>query len=82
MVDGKYPGMKGCAENYTMDCATEAGAKAHAEQFPDSNCDKECIKAQLKEYYDPLNCKPDAVNKTGADIVPTPVDTEVVGGAE
>jgi hypothetical protein len=63
-----------------LDCATEAGAQAHAEQFPDSNCDKECIKAQLKEYYDPLNCQPRAANKSGKPITATP-KTGQSGGA-
>jgi hypothetical protein len=84
MMNGDYsnPGYDKCASAYTMDCAVEAGAQAHADQFPDSNCNKDCIKALLKEYYDPLNCKPKPVDKSGNAIVPTPVETEVVGGAD
>jgi uncharacterized membrane protein len=83
MMNGKYPGYEKCASAYTMDCATEAGAQAHAEQFPDSNCDKKCIKAQLKEYYGPLNCKPKPADKSGKPITPTPKKGQSGGaGAE
>lgn len=38
--------------------AIDAGAKSVQEAFPLSGCDPDCIKAQLRTFYDKLNCTP------------------------
>lgn len=43
--------------------AIDAGAKSVQEAFPESACDPDCIKAQLRKFYDKLNCT--AHNKSG-----------------
>lgn len=43
--------------------AIEAGAKSVQEAFPESACDPDCIKAQLRKFYDKLNCT--AHNESG-----------------
>ena len=43
--------------------AIDAAAKSVQDAFPESNCDPDCIKAQLRKFYDKLNCT--AHNKSG-----------------
>lgn len=38
--------------NWTRQQATDVGAKAVAKTFPDSECDEDCLKAQLDAYHD------------------------------
>ena len=59
MIDGEGEYQNGhlCAEkSNTMNCTVEASAQAMVKAFPDSKCDKECIKQQLHKFYDKL-CK-------------------------
>ncbi len=38
--------------------AIDAGAQSVKDAFPESDCDIECMKAQLKAFYKKLNCTP------------------------
>jgi len=40
------------------DKAIDSGAESVEKAFPESKCNKECLKAQLKAYYDNLKCTP------------------------
>jgi len=71
MVNGEYTKPAGhdkCASDFTMECAIESGADAHAKRFPNAKCKKECIKQQLRDYYKKLNCKPKPLDKQGKMI--------------
>jgi len=84
MVNGKYPGKKkmggnDCSQAFTMECAIESGADAHAKQFPNAKCKKECIKQQLRHYYKKLKCEPKPINKQGGDIKPSSLPSQSGG---
>lgn len=49
----------------TKDQAIEAGALSVKKSFPESGCDPDCIKAQLKAFYNNLGCTPK--NEAGTD---------------
>ena len=56
--------MKPCDKGFSMECAIEVAAKAHRKMF--KQCNKKCIIAQLKKYYDQAGCtKLRPVNKDG-----------------
>jgi len=38
--------------------AIHAGVESVRHTFPESKCSEACLKAQLKDFYDKLNCKP------------------------
>ncbi|MFC4161901.1 HNH/endonuclease VII fold toxin-2 domain-containing protein [Chitinimonas lacunae] len=42
----------------TKEQAIEAGATSIVEAFPESKCNKDCLKAQLRAFYTQLNCTP------------------------
>lgn len=67
--EDKYESPHKCAKNASStNCTIEASADAFMKTFSDSKCDKECIKKQLKEYYEKLGCEMKPVNKTGGEI--------------
>jgi hypothetical protein len=71
MVNSDYAKPAGhdkCAADFTMECAIESGADAHAKRFPNAKCKKECIKQQLRDYYKKLKCKPKPLDKQGKVI--------------
>jgi len=49
-VDGK-PKKLGADGKMDLELAIEAAATSHAKAFPKSGCSRDCIKAQLNEYY-------------------------------
>jgi hypothetical protein len=53
-----------------MQEAIDAAVKSHKATFPLSLCDSDCIRAQLKDYYDSLcpNAALDAKDKNGKPI--------------
>jgi Domain of unknown function (DUF4150)/GHH signature containing HNH/Endo VII superfamily nuclease toxin 2 len=68
-------GKPGALVNSTMsmDQAIDAAAKSHKESFPLSRCSTECIKNQLKSYYDKAcpGTRPKALGTTdGKPVVP------------
>jgi hypothetical protein len=50
--------------------AIDLGAESHTETFPLSGCGKDCIKAQLEDYYNTLcpNAKVNAVDQNGKQV--------------
>lgn len=42
----------------TKEEAIEAGARSIVQAFPESKCNKDCLKAQLRSFYTQLNCTP------------------------
>ena len=82
MVYGKEPYNKNhtCAkEANTMDCTIEASAQAMMDTFPDSKCDKECIKQQLAKFYDKL-CKGQKMTPRDKDGKEIKITTDDNGG--
>lgn len=45
--------------------AYSAGADSVMKTFPESNCKKECLVAQLEQFYKKLDCRPK--NEAGTD---------------
>lgn len=56
----------------SMDDALAAAAQSHAEAFPLSNCDKDCIRAQLDAYYEKTcgSIRPKMVDASAKQIQP------------
>jgi hypothetical protein len=54
----------------SMTDAIDAAAESHTETFPLSGCGKDCIKAQLEDYYGGLcpNAKVNAVDQLGNPV--------------
>ena len=53
----------------SMGCALEASAEGYVRAFPESNCNKDCIKAQLEKYYKKFDeCEITPRNKKGDEI--------------
>ncbi len=52
--------------------AIDAGVESVRHTFPESKCSEACLKAQLKDFYDKLNCRP----KKESGIAGNPVGSE------
>lgn len=50
--------------------AIDAGVESVRKTFPESKCSEACLKAQLKDFYDKLNCRP----KKESGIANNPAD--------
>lgn len=53
---------------FTMDDAIDVAANAHENTVGRNTCNKECIKEQLRDYYDRMGCNPRATDKNGGPI--------------
>lgn len=57
--------------NMKKSSAIDAGVESVRKTFPESRCSEACLKAQLKDFYDKLNCRP----KKESGIAGNPVDS-------
>ena len=57
VLEKKFPGVPN-GTPIDKGKAIDAGAESVKEAFPESGCNKECLKAQLHAFYDDLECEP------------------------
>jgi hypothetical protein len=55
--------------------AIDAGVESVRETFPESRCSKECLKAQLENFYKDVNCRPKKESGIAGNPAPSDGDT-------